>query len=611
MDEMKISRAVQAVQQYAKYWVEQQGSFIETARRGVLQLHVPGGESSLQWCWPDETVILQDMPVMEALNRTAREGKGLVINSQKSLGTSNGTSNAIFIGYPLTTDNGCELTALYEIEPVDEAQLHRAMHQLQWGMTWLAKYGPTQPGQPHTMEDYREGRSSQILATMGAALEQATCREMAISLTTGFQQLLACDRVAIGLMEKGRISLPALSGRSFSEQRMNINRAMQEALEECADQVQPVTLPALGDSPLHVNRALQSLKDTLGCDSLLTVPFVDSQGEAYGAMLVETAADQPVDTTTLGFCEGLAKIAGPLLREQRQRELPLVKRLFLAGHRVFFRPVVTGTFGQTAVTIALTCFFLAAFFIRGDFLITAQSTLSGTSQRAIIAPFSGYINLAQKSAGDHVEKDELLAAMDITELTLEELTWASKMNQAELEYRKAVAENRTASARIVAEQKRQAEIQLSLLALQRERTQITAPLSGLLVKGDLSQSIGAPVERGQVLFEIVPENEFRILLEVDEKDIAYIRREHTGTAILNALPKERLLFTIVKVTPVSTASGGKNTFRVEGRLQSPSQHLRPGMNGYGKILVDRRPYLWIWTRALREKIGLWLWSFGL
>ena len=31
-----------------------------------------------------------------------------------------------------------------------------------------------------------------------------------------------------------------------------------------------------------------------------------------------------------------------------------------------------------------------------------------------------------------------------------------------------------------------------------------APIPGVIVSGDLSQAIGAPVERGQVLFELAP-----------------------------------------------------------------------------------------------------------
>jgi hypothetical protein len=37
-----------------------------------------------------------------------------------------------------------------------------------------------------------------------------------------------------------------------------------------------------------------------------------------------------------------------------------------------------------------------------------------------------------------------------------------------------------------------------------ERAQLRAPFESLIVSGDLSQSIGAPVERGKVLFEVAP-----------------------------------------------------------------------------------------------------------
>ena len=149
---------------------------------------------------------------------------------------------------------------------------------------------------------------------------------------------------------------------------------------------------------------------------------------------------------------------------------------------------------------------------------------------------------------------------------------------------------------------------MSLLDLQRQRTKITAPFGGLLVKGDLSQSIGAPVERGQVLFEIVPDNTFRVNLEVDERDIGFIAAGQSGALILNGLPHKRFTFAVEKITPVSTASNGKNSFRVEGKLKNSSTRLRPGMHGYGKIYIARKNLVWIWSRSILDHIKIWLWS---
>jgi multidrug resistance efflux pump len=593
----------------AEAWVSRQGTMIETARAGTLQLRSTDDDTLHEWFWPEEN---DGSCFAEITSRAQQEGKGLVMNRKGQAPLEKNSRQPILISYPLSVDESCHFTAAYEIEPADEAQLHRAMQQLKWGMNWLAEFGLTLLGdQLATFIKGPEREFSQLFGLIGDALQLSSYRERSDLLSAKMSQLLGCDRVVIGLLEEGRIIVSTLTDKSFAGRRTGYNQLTVSALEECVDQHKTITWPLLDDSPLQITRVHQELAEKHGCEQLLSVFLADKNDDAIGAILFERPPGHPFTQDMVGVCQSLAMVLGPMLREWRQGDLSLPAYVVKRSRKFLNKKMGSGTIGRN-VGIALLCFFLLfAVFSRGDFYVSADSTLSGTTQRVIIAPFAGYVTKALKSAGDQVEKDELIAALDETELTLEQLSWSSKKNQAELEYGKAVAENLNAKAKIIKEQKRQAEIQLSLLDLQRQRTIITAPINGLLVKGDLSQSIGAPVERGQILFEIVPENEFKIILEVDEKDIAFVRKEQEGTAVLNALPQQRFEFRIVKITPVSSAANGKNTFRVEGELKSGTERLRPGMNGYGKILIDRKPLIWIWTRTILGKIRLWLWSLDL
>ena len=125
-----------------------------------------------------------------------------------------------------------------------------------------------------------------------------------------------------------------------------------------------------------------------------------------------------------------------------------------------------------------------------------------------------------------------------------------------------------------------------------ERTRIVAPFDGLIVSGDLSQSLGGALSRGEVLFEIAPLERYRVLLET--------------SASPSPVP---VAFEVTKVTPVATAEEGRNFFRVEGTLVEAPERLRPGMEGVGKIDVDRRRLIWIWTRGFQSWLRLWVWSW--
>ena len=155
----------------------------------------------------------------------------------------------------------------------------------------------------------------------------------------------------------------------------------------------------------------------------------------------------------------------------------------------------------------------------------------------------------------------------------------------------------------------QAEAQIALLDEQLLRTKVTAPFNGVIMKGDLSQSLGAPVERGQVLFEVAPLESYRVIVEVDERDIADITVGQQGELVLPSMPGNVFKLFIDKITPVSTAKEGRNYFRAEARLENTSERLRPGMEGVGKITIDRRRLIWIWTHELIDWLRLKLWSW--
>ena len=145
---------------------------------------------------------------------------------------------------------------------------------------------------------------------------------------------------------------------------------------------------------------------------------------------------------------------------------------------------------------------------------------------------------------------------------------------------------------------------------QLERINVTAPFDSFVVSGDLSQSLGAPVERGDILFEVAPLAAYRVILEVDERDIGEVAVGQTGQLALTGMPGDALPVEVEKITPVSTAEEGRNFFRVEAHLlDETAPTLRPGMQGVGKIYVDQHKLIWIWTHKITQWWRMFLWSW--
>jgi multidrug resistance efflux pump len=207
--------------------------------------------------------------------------------------------------------------------------------------------------------------------------------------------------------------------------------------------------------------------------------------------------------------------------------------------------------------------------------------------------------------------DQVLCRLDDRDLKLEELKWSSEKAKLQKEYREAMAAHEDSRVRILQAQLEQTAVQLELVEEQLSRTQVAAPLNGMIVKGDLTQSLGAPVERGDVLFEVAPLDDYRVMLAVSEADVGQLAPGLAGQLKLAGLPDAPLPIVVQRITPISSVEDGKNHFAVQARLLGDqTQMLRPGMQGVGKIYIGRRKLAWIWSHEMLDWISLWAWTRG-
>jgi RND family efflux transporter MFP subunit len=357
-----------------------------------------------------------------------------------------------------------------------------------------------------------------------------------------------------------------------------------------------------------VLRAHEELYRRHGVGAILTVPL-ERQGHVFGCLTFERAANAPFAAETVLVAQTAATMAGAVLETRRRESRWVVAKVGeslkiqaerLVGPGYVLRKLIV------ALAVAATLFF-TVFHI--DYRVSAKASLEGAVQRVVAAPFNGYVMEAPARPGDVVASGDLLCLLDDRDLRLERIRWETEQEQFSKQYQEALAKHDRPQVRVLSARIDQAQARIALLDEQLARTRVTAPFDGVVTSGDLSQSLGAPVERGQVLFEVAPLGQYRLVLEVDERDIGQLVVGQPGELVLPSLPGEKIAFTINKLTPVSTAKEGRNYFRVEGLLNEVSQRLRPGMEGIGKTTVDRRRLIWVWTHEAVDWLRLQLWRW--
>jgi len=213
-------------------------------------------------------------------------------------------------------------------------------------------------------------------------------------------------------------------------------------------------------------------------------------------------------------------------------------------------------------------------------------------------------------AGDTVRQGQALARLDDRDLQLERSRWSADLEQLRRRHQVAQASADRAAMGVLAAQMNQTEAQLVLAEERIARATLTAPFDGIVVSGDLSQQIGSPVETGKLLFEVAPLEGYRVMLEVDDRDITYLRTGQRGELVLSGLPNQRLPIAVRRLTPVAVQKDWRNLFTVEAAVTgTPPAGIRPGMEGVGKVEVGQRSLLWIWTHSFVDWLRLTLWNW--
>ena len=413
------------------------------------------------------------------------------------------------------------------------------------------------------------------------------------------------DRVAFGLRHGGESRAVASTGKasasaSAADTADRLRRAWDEALDQSATLALPDPRP---QAHPRITLAHSRLRDT-PAGAVASVPLV-AAGVAIGAVTVERHAG-PITAAELEALEHGACLAAPVLQLMQLNERSTTERLRDAWSELRASPARAG-WRRAALAGAALFAFAALWPI--DWRIGGHARLEGTVQRLLVAPADGFLREVHARPGEAVKAGQVLVELADQDLQLEQQRWQSAL--AQYENATAAANARADRSQQVIQQSRAAEAQaqLDLVQMKLDRGRIEAPFDGIVVQGDLSQQLGAPLTQGAELMTVAPLGGFRVIVEVDERDIATVAPGQTGSLALSALPWDSWPIRVTRITPMAAALEGRNVFEVEATLLAPGPGLRPGLQGTAKIVVGQRSWLASASRRLVDgaRVALWGW----
>jgi biotin carboxyl carrier protein len=461
-------------------------------------------------------------------------------------------------------------------------------------------------------QDIELARQRALLKLQAVVLAQTSFEAGCLAFCNDLAKQIKAHRVSVGTFKKGHSKIVVTNNGDARKLDHAVAKLMANAIDEALDQASLITAPEIEDGIL-INQAAEAVQ-RLNLSPTIVVPlFTNDRPE--GGFIVEMAKQSQLNALVVGFVQDAVSLVGPVLSLMRRDELGFADRMRLNLSRKSSRVM-----GDDARWIRWSFFgFLASLlvlaFVPTSHTVNSPARIEGAVVRNISAPAQGFIKKVYVRPGDVVKQDQPLAELADRELQLERNKLLSESAMHDSSYMTAMARNDRA-AMIQAQSKQgEARAQLELIDQQLTRGVLVAPMDGVVQEGDLSQQIGSPVERGQSLMTVAPMNRFRTIIELDERDIRWVKVGQLSSLSLSALPWNDIEVKVERINPMAVVRDGHNVFEIEASISRADQQevisqLRPGLRGVVKVNVGEESIMNIYARRTAEAVqrAWWRWA---
>jgi HlyD family secretion protein len=255
--------------------------------------------------------------------------------------------------------------------------------------------------------------------------------------------------------------------------------------------------------------------------------------------------------------------------------------------------------------------------------VTATGDLHGLDTVQIGAEISGLVKAVYVDFNDHVEKGQLLAEIDLTELTAQRDQVQAQLSAARAEYdnRKATAkETRLAADRmtelgkggLVSSQQLEAataaadradaavrsgaaqitlnEAMLKSAETKLKKTKIVSPLTGVVLSRTVEpgQTVAASLQ-APVLFVLARDlKTMELTVNIDEADIGMVHPGQPATFSVDAYPSRTFPAELKAIHNVGTTVDNVVTYEARLSVDNSSLELRPDMTATATIVTSSK-----------------------
>lgn len=237
--------------------------------------------------------------------------------------------------------------------------------------------------------------------------------------------------------------------------------------------------------------------------------------------------------------------------------------------------------------------------------VKAKVTCEPAIRRFVSAPFDAKVVDSKVKPGDYVTQDQILARLDGSDLRSKIAALQAKYDQAV--QRQSAALSTVDATKVAIEQLEVQHLksEIELLQDHQRRLEIRAPISGVVISGDLERAAGATMGVGETIYEIATLENMVAEIAIPESEISYTENVRTIEIAIEALPGERQTTSLQRIHPRSEIIENNSVYVGEAELPNKKGLLRPGMKGTATLHVGYRPIGWLLLHKPYEVLRTW------
>jgi len=407
------------------------------------------------------------------------------------------------------------------------------------------------------------------------------------SLAEDLRQFVGAGQVAIGLGTamkcKAAALVPASKFDHHSDALVKTALLMREAIAVGGSIGWPAeAVPPLPGANLAGDQS--DLLDLMKAAAVTCHLLRDREGEGFGAWVCWWEVIPTAEKW--GFAESLSPHLAATARLIR-----LARPAGVAG--LLQRAGQGAKRGRLLVLAAVALLFTGAMFLKMPYKLRVPCWIDPAVKREVAAPFDGILARALVEPGEAVGKGQALAELDGKDVAWKLADVQARLNALSKRRDQALAAEDMRETQLANLEIATLEVERDLLLYQRDHLVVRSPMDGLVIAGDLEESEGVPVQRGQRLFDIAPVQSFAFRLAVPASEVRHVAPGMEVHVRLEAETDFRGKTTLASMAPVSSIHESKNVFVGTMTMDEAEGILRPGMRGKARIVCGPRRLGWI------------------